>query len=297
MKKIIMIIGALMLSGGCLTAQYSPTQDTATHGYRSFFGSESTVWYYGEPLLTGGVFSYRVVIDGDTTINGLNYKRVHKYRLYEQDTNDIVGFEVDEDILILAREDTTTGKLWYKRGNNEVLIADLSLEEGDDFNGLQVLSIEYDSIMRKKIILGQYNSPEREFILEGVGPEFPFGYPNIMICVYHDGNNIYKKDLTDTYYGCPINKEKCRATCNPLGFGSAETTKPLLFPNPCHSFFEIELSEESQISMYDGLGHIILRKKVYSGKEIIDITSLAAGCYYLNIANSDIFSWYKIIKK
>ena len=82
-----------------------------------------------------------------------------------------------------------------------------------------------------------------------------------------------------------------------MGFGSAETTKPLLFPNPCHSFFEIELSEESQISMYDGLGHIILRKKVYSGKEIIDITSLAAGCYYLNIANSDIFRWYKIIKK
>ena len=118
-----------------------------------------------------------------------------------------------------------------------------------------------------------------------------------MICVYHDGNNIYKKDLTDTYYGCPINKEKCRATCNPMGFGSAETTKPLLFPNPCHSFFEIELSEESQISMYDDLGHIILRKKVYSGKEIIDITSLAAGCYYLNIANSDIFRWYKIIKK
>ena len=117
MKKIIMIIGALLLSAGCLTAQDSPTQDTATHGYRSFFGSESTEWYYGEPLLTGGVFSYRVVIDGDTTINGLNYKRVHKYRLYEQDTNDIVGFEVDEDILILAREDTTTGKLWYKRGN------------------------------------------------------------------------------------------------------------------------------------------------------------------------------------
>lgn len=34
MKKIVMIIGALLLSGGCLLAQDSPTQDTATHGYR-----------------------------------------------------------------------------------------------------------------------------------------------------------------------------------------------------------------------------------------------------------------------
>lgn len=294
MKKIIMIVGIQLLSAGCLTAQDNPPQDTTTRGYRSFFGSYSTEWYYCEPLLTGGTFTYRLVIGEDTTINSLNYKRIQKYRLHPQDTTDVVGFECDADVIMLLREDTVTGKLWYTERGVETLLVDMSLEEGDYFMGRTVQAIEYDTIGRKRITLEGLPS---DFMLEGVGPEFPFGFPNLMICVFHDDNNLYTVNIDDTYYGCPINTGSCRSTCDPMGVDTVFHLAPIIYPNPCYSFFCVELSDESQISLYDALGHIVLQKITFAGKNMIDVASLPIGVYYIYIAAHGKADWYKIIKK
>lgn len=292
-----MIIGALLLSAGCLTAQDSPTQDTATHGYRSFFGSESTVWLGAYRLYdVPNMIPYYYTTLGDTIINGREYII---WGCSNYAFNPIDGFVFDDDYyaIRLMREDTLTGKLWISDINcyHEMLYVDMSLNIGDTFeNGSVVRIVYYDSLGRKVIQLNDGNR-----FVEGVGPDIFVGdyllntpYLHV-ICSYHDGELQYKNSNLDPNL---FDVENCYIVYHER-ITSTEKNSIAIYPNPCHSFFEIELSEESQISMYDGLGHIILRKKVYSGKEIIDITSLAAGCYYLNIANSDIFRWYKIIKK
>ena len=304
MKKIIMIVGALLLSAGCLTAQDSPTQDTAARGYRSFFGSESTVWNAGLAIIDNPNLENKVLyIDGDTVINGVTYKTVYMRHRWGSSDSPSVG----NDFVGVCREDTLNGRLWIKTpyilywDMEEALIADMSLEMGDD----RVDTTYYDSLGRKVII---YEYPDYPHlgpcrIVEGIGPEYVSSdhlQVLYLTCVYKNGikEPFHSSRLREMFSHelSRIDYDNCWIEPS-LSISDVTNGNCAVYPNPCHSFFEIELSEESQISMYDGLGHIILRKKVYSGKENIDITSLAAGCYYLNIANSDIFRWYKLIKK
>ncbi len=289
--------GFLTIALALAIATVAQGQDTTARGYRSFFGTGSTEWFYCEPLLSGGSFSYRIAIGADTIINDISYKQIQKFRLNVLDTTDMDGFEYDDGWAMFVREDTTTGRLWYRTNDEEVLLADMSLQVGDTFNGHVVQSVEYDSLGRKKILMGWYYDFPNYFMQEGVGPNILFGYPNLLICVFHDGENVYKCHMDDTFHGCPVSSEYCRTTCDPMGTVIVDNSAPLVFPNPCYSFFCVESSDESQVSMYDVLGHIILQKETCAGKEIIDVASKPVGVYYIYIASHSRANWFKIIKK
>ena len=95
-------------------------QDTAATGYRSFFGSESTEWYWIKPFVDGGSQAWRFVMDEDTVIGGVNYRLIRGYLLSPVDTTDMTGMPFDDYDGALVREDTVAGRLWYRDDNEEV---------------------------------------------------------------------------------------------------------------------------------------------------------------------------------
>lgn len=288
MKKTVIIAMALTLA----MAAGVKAQDTVATGYRSFFGSESTEWFVPEWLHDAIVVTWDYKIGGDSIVDGESYKCVRKYWLDIFDTTDMVGLEYEENSNAFVREDRVTGRLWYKSGTEEMLLVDMSLQEGDVFSGHQVLSVEHDSLGRKRIVLD--NSM---FFLEGVGPQYLFGNSlSPMICAFHDGEKKYESSVYE-YRSWPINYAYCRVIFDPSGVEEVKGDSPKLSPNPCFSYISMELPEEAQVTVYDALGHLQCSKKCGVGKATIDMSALPAGVYYISTAYSDRMHWSKIIKQ
>lgn len=286
MKKTVM---TMMLLAVAIVVR---AQDTAATGYRSFFGSESTEWYWIKPFVDGGSQAWRFVMDEDTVIGGVNYRLIRGYLLSPTDTTDMTGMPFDDYDGALVREDTVAGRLWYRDDNEEVLLVDMSLQEGDIFYGYTVQSVEYDTAGRKKILFDEYG---QVFWLEGVGPKFLFDYPNLMVCFFHDGEKVYKTDI-DYFFHCPISNEYCRSTCDPMGVDDADCNNLKVSPNPCASYASVELPGDAQVTLYDALGHVVRSMRSGAGRVGIDMSALPAGIYYICTAYSDKTHWNKIIK-
>lgn len=104
----------------CILAQAQP--------YESIFGETSTRWTlrcYNLP----GPFNADVWVSGDTTLDGLVYKRF------------ISDVPAGSEVPIVLREDLATGKVWFRLIDDyfhiisdEALAFDFSLEVGDTFN-------------------------------------------------------------------------------------------------------------------------------------------------------------------
>ena len=262
-------------------------------GYRSFFGSESTEWYWIKPFVDGGTQAWRFVMDEDSVVDGVNYRLIRGYLLSPVDTTDMTGMPFDDYDGALVREDTVAGRLWYRDDNEEVLLVDMSLQEGDIFNGYTVQSVEYDTAGRKKILFDEYG---QVFWLEGVGPKFLLGYPNLTVCVFHDGEKVYRTDI-DYFSHCPISNEYCRSTCDPMGVSVADGNSFKVSPNPCASYVSMELLGDAQVTVYDALGHVVRSMRSGAGRVDIDMSALSSGVYYICTAYSDRMQWNKIIKQ
>jgi len=262
-------------------------------GYRSFFGSESTEWYWIKPFVDGGSQAWRFVMDEDSVVDGVNYRLIRGYLLSPVDTTDMTGMPFDDYDGALVREDTVAGRLWYRDDNEEVLLVDMSLQEGDIFNGYTVQSVEYDTAGRKKILFDEYG---QVFWLESVGPKFLLGYPNLTVCVFHDGEKVYRTDI-DYFSHCPISNEYCRSTCDPMGVSVADGNSFKVSPNPCASYVSMELLGDAQVTVYDALGHVVRSMRSGAGRVDIDMSALSSGVYYICTAYSDRMQWNKIIKQ
>jgi len=51
-----------------------------------------------------------------------------------------------------------------------------------------------------------------------------------------------------------------------------------VFPNPCKDFFYIELQADAEISIYNGIGQLVLKTIVKVG-EPVDVSKLKNGIY------------------
>lgn len=289
MKKIIMIIGALLLSAGCLTAQDSPTQDTATHGYRSFFGSESTVWNCAVEMYDIGPIDRTFTFSGDTVINGTAYKKVH------QSSN--TG---------LAREDTIFGKLWIKwrYEDSEELVVDMSLSVGDSFDigfrGWYIVdSVYFDSDGRKTIHLVKPGSPSF-YMKEGIGAELMWNdffsagqMTSYLICVFHNNTHVYTTNVTsiDGDNGSII-RDSCRVRPR-LTIKDIYTDDPVIYPNPFHQKLIVDIPELQLLQMYDTKGRLI----VETIENEVNMAIIPAGMYIAIIKANDKKTYKKIIKK
>jgi hypothetical protein len=108
---------------------------------------------------------------------------------------------------------------------------------------------------------------------------------------YYDGNiEIQKSSYIEScklYYQNNLNiSEK---DVNP---------KIKLYPNPVSNMLHIDIKDKSatEVSIYNAIGILVLKKNVEADKYIIDFTEYPSGLYYVTINNSDQLYRKKIIK-
>ena len=69
-----------------------------------------------------------------------------------------------------------------------------------------------------------------------------------------------------------------------------------VYPNPGTGIFNIQgLNEETEISVQNPLGQMVLIKKVSSGSSEIDLTGQPFGIYYIKVNDGEISACTKII--
>lgn len=275
-------------------------QDTITTGYRSFFGSESTEWYVGREkvdYLNRENVVFRV--SGDTNVNGTGYKKINMGYRWSGDSP-IVG----DEFVGICREDTMTGRLWLwdkYYSWEEMLIADMSLEMGDD----NVDTVYYDSLGRKVIVMSLPYYPEKYRVIEGVGPEYVdddiiSGGVFYLVCAYHNGVRLpFESQALDWMYsGNPSRLDYDKCWIVPVtGVAMVDSENVVVYPNPCVATVSMELPEEAQVTVFDALGHVQRSKRYDAGMVTVDMSALPVGIYFISTAYTDRTHWGKIIKQ
>lgn len=292
MKKIIMIVGALLLSSGCLTAQDTPPQDTAARGYRSFFGNESSEWLMATSVPDApSMMPYGLKAIGDTIINGQEYKPLVDFE-YGLDENGLIYGEMEHAGWM--REDTATGQLWVRNINGEFLVADMSLNVGDTFYFSQmnreiVDTVFVDSLGRKVV---KFDS--RQFI-EGVGPNvfYLWNHWYWLICTAHDAETVFKNwELNADYF----NVERCYIV-RQAGIQLAKEDMPQIYPNPCHGSFNVMLKKTAHVVLYDTHGRKVFDKNITNGLSRIELGNIGKGLYMTQIMTADQLYTCRILNK
>ncbi len=310
MKKII-ILSVLFALSATVTAHAQI--DTVT-GYKSIFGHESTVWNVMMVYLDDyNGYNYIMRSSIDTSVNDNIYKKIEVY-FY----NNIVDTEYLEQYILL-REDTTTGKVWfrcigddrleYEIGikDTDFLIMDMSMEIGDSIL-LFLVGRQYsysilldwffvsaiDTINNSKTIhLHDKYNHEVEFI-EGIGGSNlfdaiePWHLYSALVCCHKDGELVYHK-------AAPYHSDE-NCIIPYVGIeNSAIESSVSIYPNPCGDYIIIKGDNIQQATIYDMEGRVVCPNICMA--TTIDIKKLHAGVYFLKIISNHEITIKTIIKK
>ncbi|MEP6794862.1 MAG: T9SS type A sorting domain-containing protein [Saprospiraceae bacterium] len=289
-----------------ISAQFIAIGLDAHAQYKSLFGVNSTEWVFEwHNLDFGGVDT--VYVENDTIINSLQWKKImvkNNHSAYEGG---------------LLREDTTSGKVWYKgleyfgspEDTSELLSFDFSLEVNDSFdisnmyegsaplyskvvatydvNGLKYIEFEND-------LYSGFPFIEPYVLIEGIGGIMGvlwkqyFGglQAQYLLCSYKDG--------IETSY---VNKRH-NGSCNlisSIGYGQKYHNRIKVYPNPSQNYLSIDNEEGilfDRFQFVNNLGEITRFSEIATR---IDITQFPTGIYTLQLISSsgEMYS-YSIIK-
>lgn len=297
MKKYIPILLILILSANNLVAQ----------PYKSIFGDSCSIWTNSASGL-GVTHLISVSYQRDTIVNNRNYHIVYGggsgvIPSTVQPTNNLSHTFFHS--VALVREDTNTGKVWYRYlyNNNspipdtlEKLVVDMSLQVGDSFlfnpwlnHYIHVDSVYYDAYNRKTV---KFDWPRITFI-EGVTSTLGLFYkdsllsqtiqPHDLICVIKDSLRTYTSEWSKMYNN---------GDCIPwVSINDISTNQPIpIYPNPNNGLFTIDLPSAKQAEMIisDISGRVILKEKVTDKRKYrIDIRNQPKGIYLLQLTTSE----------
>jgi hypothetical protein len=285
--------------------------------YSSFFGENITKYSVAhtvtckqndyDPNNLGAciwTFEYTIIKSFATAFNGKIY-----YVAFNEANTLMLPYPNEHEGIVL-REDTTTGKLFrfIESINNEVLICDMSLNEGDTFQlfpacdislsywnayserGLKVVVDSVRYVNGKKIIYfpniphghfytnpTQYNISLR--FIEGIGPTYgPYGYfafPGIssslplLLCVEKDNNQVF------------MMHEDLQCLQYSTSVNDIETLKFNIYPNPAsdHIFISSD-NNNSEITFFicDFIGNAV-GQYTFNNSIQIPINNLSNGIY------------------
>lgn len=249
------------------------------------FGVKAQQWYImgryiWSPPHPQGTYEELHYQAEDVEINGMEY-----HTIYIHGQGVLLGAYREED-----------NQVYYCKWNGstydeEVLLYDYDLEEGDYFNDLdehpmRVIAVstitDYNGVERKKIEFSFVGlEEETEYWIEGVGSSRGFvnsgnytptdeGAVFHLLCYHVDDNLIY---VNPEYNTCDITEIEENLAENSVN----------IYPNPANNKIHIEgLVEESQISLYNAFGTCV-KKHTLNGNDEIAIDDLAAGLYLLRI--------------
>jgi hypothetical protein len=71
----------------------------------------------------------------------------------------------------------------------------------------------------------------------------------------------------------------------------------LIYPNPNHGVFTIELNETTQVMITTIFGQVILTETVLAGKQTLDIKNHANGIYFVKLSKGGKQQTIKLIKE
>lgn len=225
-------------------------------------------------------------INGDTSINGINYWNVHvKYRI--NNNGSITNGEYD---YMGLREDSmkhfyilvygySADSLWYN----------FNLQPTDSFWGQPITGVDtvnFDGEIRKR-----YTNANHYQLVEGVGimeRSTSFNITDRTLCFFKD-TAIYQLFPGFSYCGI-ISGLKQKDT---------EVRYVELFPNPTNKIIHVilpdDFTEDSEFVLSNCLGEIIERNKASRNFEI-DLNNQANGVYFLKLSNENKTAVGKILK-
>lgn len=315
MKKII-ILSVLIALSATVTAHAQT--DTVT-GYKSIFGHESTVWNGVSSDIDGNYNNYVLETICDTIIDEKNYKKLKFYHVGRNySTNERKGLVGN----IFLREDTSTGEAWCRYpeeyldreliGTIEIPIMNLNLNVGDStyvgfFSSYwlrrkmyYVNSVVYiDSLKHIFLVddpednVGNDNNTIQ--FIEGVGCSNLFGLIPVgdfseLLCCHKDGELVYHSNWDSAHvegclYRAPwdniVNRENIKAVT--------------VSPNPCSDRVTITGDNIKSASLWDIKGNRIMADVV--ANNLVDLSSLPGGVYFLRVVNDNNPSCKIIIKQ
>ena len=233
--------------------------------YQSILYKDTTHWTSFECVIDGFQY-YKSSIYNDTTINNVQYKIIHLGLICAPNFNEIIGF---------LREDTLTGKVWYKpnfeEDKDEFLIMDLSLKKGDSF---EFTTNTYLQQKDKWLVDSTYYENSRKIVeftcdlnwclarqklkfIEGIGPSNGISYnnerpeKNALIFKHHNDQLIYTSDN----YGIVGYNDNCNVAVDILNE---------------QSFFDIQSVGEMEIELLIHEGDQPIRLTVINivGKQV-----------------------------
>ena len=195
---------------------------------------------------------------------------------------------------VFLREDTNERKVYKLVNNQEEILYDFSLEQGDTFDEFTA-SVDYISINgqdHKKIVLTKYNSNYDLYLtqtwIEGVGSDaHPFrptfnmynglsasgGYSINVVCSFQDGQHVY-------------GNEDCLAMLNTDEAAIADF-KIDFSPNPVATTFNINATatlQNATFKLYNLQGQLVKEISNLSGNKItVNRENLTSGLYFAQL--------------
>jgi hypothetical protein len=257
---------------------------------------------YSFPFLTITHFTYSV--DGDTTISGLDYFKIHKYGI---DTSFYLGNVQDVDTINIyagaLREDA--GKRFYfiyPFTSQEKLLFDFDLYPGmpvgyifsNDFcPGNWVVSV--DTLLLGTEVRKQFHLNNSMTIVEGVG-----GLGGLI-----EGDATCITLDQATYLIC-YEKDGQQVTINPSfpcefldGINENENSQFSISPNPSSSTIKVLFSHSiaADISLSDIHGKLLITKSIRDAFVDLYVSDIESGIYFITIKSSEgVFSRKVIIQ-
>ena len=263
--------------------------NSANAQYQSIFGNTQTSWNVKTDQLFGAV-NDSISYISDTIISTVTYKKVKYYR------------ETSEMETYLIKEDTTLGKVSYRKLNNTTHyeVYDLSLLLGNSFNGYIVDSI-YTNLGKKHIRLNHIpnsTSGEKFIMIEGVGTNIGLMYHNGMAGVLAPYLLCQHKDNTPNFIN---NHPIYNGQCNVSSVGISENnldTKITIYPNPTSYLLNMKFKKDIEIQKVTilNIDGKILKTFTRNFKEL-NIKGISSGVVFLKIYTYDQIITKKVIIK
>jgi hypothetical protein len=316
MKNIITLI---LLT--CLIAQCNSTK-AQTNVYHPFPDSNAVWGMNGGCFDTNcGDYSYiKFYYDGDTIIDGIEYKKIVK-EVLPMTSGDCCIFPTGL-LTGFLRQDIAAKKVYWRDQlmETDTLWYDFSVDVGDTLNSflnypdpwyepktvLSIDSVWVDTSYRKRINIDTavFRSENTYSIIEGVGGTHGFRGlvdPNAwaigttLTCFSENGNVIYTPQTgADTI------------PCGDLPVPVQELHQPKgdlvsIYPNPTSGKITLNCEEyvlPIRIAIYDMIGRKHLKTEIDQAFTGIDISDLSPGIYYLTVeTKKTIFTAKKIVKQ
>lgn len=186
------------------------------------------------------------------------------------------------------------------------------------FSNIDIIDSKCDAILvQKKAGDGIYNLAFENINANGTGKEYPYNNAlNITsgkgfftaFSNFPNGNGTYCNmnysnrggtATTDEYtVGLGNFNWSKLVGCVPLGTIEIDAEKLLIYPNPVQNQLNINnLKLNTEITIFDSIGKLLMKKTAHSTFEIIDTSTLRKGFYFLILNNGNTLKKAKIIKQ